>query len=66
MNDAGAAPSVSVLLCIHNGERFLSATLDSLFAQNFSNFELIAVDDSSSDHSLDFRSSRTTATRAFE
>ena len=51
MSDAAAAPAVSVLLCIHNGERFLAATLDSLFAQSFSDFELIAIDDGSSDNS---------------
>ena len=49
MNDGVAAPAVSVLLCIHNGERFLAATLDSLFAQSYTDFELIAVDDGSTD-----------------
>jgi glycosyltransferase involved in cell wall biosynthesis len=47
VNDAASAPTVSVLLCIHNGERFLAATLDSLFAQSYSDFELVAVDDGS-------------------
>ncbi|HSR06326.1 MAG TPA: glycosyltransferase [Bryobacteraceae bacterium] len=51
MSDSAAAPAVSVLLCIHNGERFLAATLDSLFAQSFKDFELVAVDDGSSDSS---------------
>ncbi len=51
MNDAGAAPTFSVLLCTHNGERFLAATLDSLFAQSFTDFELVVVDDGSTDSS---------------
>ena len=51
MSDAAAQPAVSVLLCIHNGERFLAATLESLLTQTCSDFEVVAVDDGSSDTS---------------
>ena len=46
------APSFSILLCVYNGERFLPQTLSSIFNQTCSDFELIAVDDCSSDRSL--------------
>lgn len=34
---------------VHNGERFLGEALDSIFAQTFRDFELVVVDDGSSD-----------------
>jgi glycosyltransferase involved in cell wall biosynthesis len=43
------APSVSVLLAVHNGERHLPEALDTLLAQTFDDFELVAVDDGSTD-----------------
>lgn len=45
------APAVSVVLAVHNGEVFLAAALDSVLTQSFGNFELIAVDDCSTDSS---------------
>jgi glycosyltransferase involved in cell wall biosynthesis len=42
-------PQVSILMPIRNEERYLQATLDSLYRQTFTNWELIAVDDGSSD-----------------
>ena len=42
-------PKVSVLLPVHNGEAFLSQALDSLRAQSFRHFEVVAVDDGSTD-----------------
>jgi glycosyltransferase involved in cell wall biosynthesis len=52
VSEAVRSPSVSVLLCIYNGERFLPTTLDSAFSQTYSDFELIAVDDGSTDTSV--------------
>jgi glycosyltransferase involved in cell wall biosynthesis len=43
---------ISVVLTIYNGERFLAEAVDSILAQTFSDFELIAVDDGSTDRSL--------------
>lgn len=48
-SDETAAPTISVVLPVHNGERFLRAALDSILAQTLTDFELIAVDDCSTD-----------------
>jgi GT2 family glycosyltransferase len=42
-------PRVSFLLATYNDEPYLRQTLDSLFAQTFGDFELVAVDDASTD-----------------
>jgi len=42
-------PLISAVLCAYNGARFLGATLDSVLAQSWSAFELIVVDDGSTD-----------------
>lgn len=44
-----ATTRLSVVLPVHNGERYLSQALDSLFKQTFEDFEVIAVDDGSTD-----------------
>jgi glycosyltransferase involved in cell wall biosynthesis len=45
-------PLVSIALCVYNGENFLHEQLDSLVNQTYSNIEIIAVDDRSSDSSV--------------
>jgi len=50
-------PAVSVLMPVFNAARSISATLNSLSAQHFTNWELVAFDDGSSDHSVDLISS---------
>lgn len=52
MNDA-AEPLISVALCTYNGERYLREQLDSLLAQTYSNMEIVAVDDCSSDRTVE-------------
>lgn len=42
-------PKISILMPVRNEERYLQATLDSLYRQTCSNWELIAVDDGSRD-----------------
>jgi len=42
-------PQVSILMPVRNEERHLPAALSSLFRQSFKNWELIAVDDGSTD-----------------
>jgi glycosyltransferase involved in cell wall biosynthesis len=42
---------ISILLPVFNGFKTLSETLDSIFDQNFKNFELLLVDDGSTDNS---------------
>jgi glycosyltransferase involved in cell wall biosynthesis len=46
---AGKLPTISLILPVYNGARFLAQALDSIFAQSFADFELIAVDDCSTD-----------------
>lgn len=45
-------PTVSVLMTCYNRERYLAAAIDSVLAQTFSDFELVIVDDASTDGSL--------------
>jgi glycosyltransferase involved in cell wall biosynthesis len=42
-------PLVSVLMSVYNGEFFLSDALNSILNQSFSDFELILIDDGSTD-----------------
>ena len=46
-------PVVSVLMPVYNGERFLKEALDSIFAQTFQDFEVIIVDDGSTDNTAE-------------
>lgn len=46
-------PLVTVLLPVHNAAPFLQAALDSILAQTFTDFELLAIDDGSTDGSSD-------------
>lgn len=47
-----ADPLVSVLLPVWNGERFLRAAIASITGQTFAAFELIVIDDGSTDDSV--------------
>jgi len=47
-----AKPLVSILLPVHNCERFLFDCLKSLIAQSYRQIEIVAIDDKSSDKSL--------------
>jgi glycosyltransferase involved in cell wall biosynthesis len=46
---AKSFPKVSVILPARNEERFIARCLDSLLAQDYQNFQIIAINDSSSD-----------------
>jgi glycosyltransferase involved in cell wall biosynthesis len=52
MNDLTAPPLVSVVLTTYNGQAFLEEQLDSVFSQTYTNIELIAVDDGSTDDTI--------------
>ena len=45
------SPRVSIGLPVYNGERFLSAAIESILAQDFGDFELIIADNASTDRS---------------
>ncbi|TAM09132.1 MAG: glycosyltransferase [Nevskiaceae bacterium] len=52
MMNATMKPLVSIALCTYNGSRFLREQLDSLLVQDYPQFEIVAVDDASSDDSF--------------
>ena len=47
-------PLVSIIIDNWNGKHFLSRCLDSIFVQKYPNFEVILIDDASSDGSVEF------------
>lgn len=51
MNDS--IPHVSLIIPVFNVEQYLSKCLDSVAAQTMKNFQVILVDDGSTDHSLE-------------
>lgn len=46
-------PEISVIMAVYNGQEFLKETMDSILKQTFKNFELIVIDDCSTDNSLE-------------
>jgi len=53
MGYEAAEPLISVALCTYNGDRYLREQLDSLLAQTYSNMEVVAVDDGSTDGTVE-------------
>lgn len=51
MTFSDSEPLVSVFMAVYNGERFLKNAVESLLSQTYPNFEIIAVDDGSTDRS---------------
>lgn len=45
-------PTLSIILPIYNGEHFIHATINDLLSQTYRDFELIAINDGSTDNSL--------------
>ncbi|MQM38857.1 Undecaprenyl-phosphate 4-deoxy-4-formamido-L-arabinose transferase [wastewater metagenome] len=46
-------PRVTVVIPVHNRERYLPVAVNSILAQTFSDFELLLIDDGSTDGSLE-------------
>jgi len=42
-------PRVSVIIPVYNGQEYVAATLETVFAQTFRDFEVIVIDDGSTD-----------------
>jgi len=53
MDDDVSRPRISVLMPVYNGATYLQEALNSILSQTYSNFELIALYDNSSDSSMD-------------
>lgn len=51
-NPEGKSPFFSVIVPVYNNEKYLPSCLDSLIFQTFSDFEVICINDGSTDHSL--------------
>jgi len=47
-------PLVSIIIVNWNAEKYLKKCIDSLFDQNYKNFEIIVVDNASTDNSVEF------------
>ena len=44
-------PKISVLIPVYNGEKYLANTINSVINQTYDNWELIILDDESTDNS---------------
>ena len=48
-----APPRVSIGVPVYNGDRFLAETLDAILAQTFADFEVVIVDNASTDRTAE-------------
>ena len=46
-------PLVSVVMPAYNGEKYIGEAIDSILNQTYDNFELIIIEDKSTDRTLD-------------
>lgn len=53
MSEPPGNPAVSVVMAAYNGAALIEETLDSLWAQSFGDFEVVVVDDCSTDDTRD-------------
>ena len=50
-------PAISIIIPVYNSEKYLGTCLDSILTQTFKNFEVIVVDDCSTDNSFEIAES---------
>lgn len=53
-----AAPLISAIICTHNREEYLGAAIDSLLAQDIDNYEILIIDNASTDSTAAIAQSR--------
>ncbi len=46
-------PKVTVVIAVHNGEKHIATCVQSILAQTFRDFEVVVVNDGSSDRTLE-------------
>lgn len=51
MNPAALVPAISIVIPMYNSEKYIGALLKSILGQTFKDFEIIVVDDCSTDNS---------------
>lgn len=56
-SDTESMALVSVAMATYNGAQFLKQQLDSIFAQDYANFEIVVCDDNSQDSTVDILNS---------
>jgi len=59
-------PYFSIIIPVYNSQNYLSFTLDSLIAQTFKDFEVILVNDGSTDSSLEIMQNYSNADKRFK
>ncbi len=59
-------PKISAIICTHNREQYLGAAIDSLLQQDCSAFEVVVVDNASSDRTRDIVATRQGVKYVFE
>ena len=52
MSDERSSPKISVILPVYNAEKYIAEAINSILAQSYQNFELIILNDGSTDTSL--------------
>lgn len=55
----GDSPKISVILPVYNGEKYLSEAINSILSQTYRDFELIVINDCSSDRTSEILASYT-------
>ena len=48
-----SSPTISVLMSVYNGEKYLVKCVESILAQTLTDFEFLIIDDGSKDSSVE-------------